>query len=231
MSSSLQRLLITSFVGVSVMSAAALPSFAAETSPTTIPQIRERIQAFHARVRQTSQRDSLKKAQRPAPKKGSGPHGPIPLGMQAVADNDYTAFLETIKGTPLEGKVSAELFAKMVKAHELMKANKPDEARAALEEIRQSLPDLPLPPKERGFHGKGLGKGGPAQIGFEAVSQNNYTAFLEAIKGTRLEGKVSADLFAKMVNAHTLMQDGKREEAHTLLREIHDALHGDLSVK
>ncbi len=225
MSSSLQRLLITSLIGASVMGVAAVPSFAAETSTTAIPQIRERIQDFHRRVKQTSQRDSLKNGERLGIKRGYGLPSHAPIGIQAVADNNYTAFLEAIKGTPFEGKISADLFAKMVKAHELMKANKPTEARVVFEEIRQALPHFPLRTKERGIHGRGLGMSGPAQVGFEAVSQNNYSAFLEAIKGTRLEGKVSADLFAKMVNAHTHMQSGKREEAHTLLREIHNELH------
>ncbi|AKM84417.1 TPA: hypothetical protein DCZ46_03640 [Candidatus Campbellbacteria bacterium] len=66
----------------------------------------------------------------------------------AVENNDYTAFQTAVAGSPMEDKVTPEIFAKMVEAHALREAGDLDGAR----EIMQGL---------------GIGKGEGVRMGGE----------------------------------------------------------------
>ena len=46
-----------------------------------------------------------------------------------------------------------------------------------------------------------------------ALKNNDYTAFTEAVKGTKMEGKVTQEQFSKMVTHHA-----KQEAVHTALK-------------
>ncbi len=69
-------------------------------------------------------------------------------------------------------------------------------------------------------HGVMGGKGGPSAEVRQAVDSNDYNAFVKAAAGTPLADKITQDNFDEFVQASTLMEEGKREEAKTILDQL-----------
>jgi len=55
----------------------------------------------------------------------------------AVENNDYQGFLNAVVGLPMEGKITSEIFDKMVKMHILREAGNYTEAREVMESLME----------------------------------------------------------------------------------------------
>lgn len=102
----------------------------------------------------------------------------------------------------------------IIEAHELRQSGDFDSARDVLQKAGV---------KDR-FLGNGMGGNGimheKREAIRDAIEANDYDAYVEATKDTLFEQTMTKDMFATLVKAHELRQDGKFEEAEDLLDEV-----------
>lgn len=141
---------------------------------------------------------------------GGGPPGRINRTNhdaieKAIEANDFTAYTALIKGSPMEGKIDATQFAKLVQAHALIKSGDTAGAKVIFGTLGLSGP----------MHGKAHeARGGVFgnQAARNAVSNNDFAAWKTSMKDFPNQSVLTQDLFDKMVKAQTLQH------------EIHDTL-------
>ncbi len=125
-----------------------------------------------------------------------GRHGPRlnTEAQAALTANDYNAFVTAIKGTPMEGNVTQEQFAKMITREAKQKAKK-----AAIAANDYAAFVKASTPTQEEFND--IVTREKSRISIDAAVQaNDYNAFVTAIKGTPMEGNVTQEQFAKMIN-------------------------------
>lgn len=124
---------------------------------------------------------------------------------KAIEANDFTAYTALTKGSPMEGKIDATQFAKLVQAHVLIKSGDTAGAKAILNTLGLGGP----------MHGKAHeARGGVFgnQAARTAVANNDFTAWKISMKNFPNQSVLTQDLFDKMVKVQTLQH------------EIHDTL-------
>jgi hypothetical protein len=111
--------------------------------------------------------------------------------------------------------LTEEQRAAIAEARTLFKEGNDEEAKEVLKGA--GLP--PLPPKFHKMHGHQEGIERHHAIR-EAVNANDFEAFQEAMMGTPFADMVTEENFAKLVEAHGLMENGEFEKAHELLEGL-----------
>jgi hypothetical protein len=61
---------------------------------------------------------------------------------------------------------------------------------------------------------------GPREEVREAIENNDYEAFLNLTEDSPIQVEINEDEFEKLVEAHSLMTDGKFEEAREIMDEL-----------
>lgn len=155
-------------------------------------------------------------------KRGAGP-GNFAAVEEALENNDYASWSELMNDRRMEDLINEENFSQFVEMHNLIKSGD----FAAADEIRKSL-GLP----ERGERGpKGDcdcsdGNRGPKhnwqnmEDAREALDNNDYTAWKEAVSDSPIADEVTEDNFSKLVESHNLMQSGDFEGAREIREEL-----------
>ncbi|MFH0892440.1 MAG: hypothetical protein V1867_06710 [Candidatus Falkowbacteria bacterium] len=142
---------------------------------------------------------------------------------EAVENGDYNAWKELAPGKgKMADMVTEENFKKFSDMHKLAEAGKTDEAKAMAQELGL-----------KGAGGCGMMAGGQACGGLmrgvtpenmeaarTALEKNDYNAWKAAVGDNPISEKITADNFAKLAEAHRLMQEGKYEEAKALREEL-----------
>ena len=142
---------------------------------------------------------------------------------QALENKDYNAWQEL---APDKGKMSEliteENFARFAEMHKLMAEGKTDEAKAIGEELGLEGfgPMGGMGGMMKGGRG-GFGMGSENMLAIQtAIENNDYSAWKTAVGDNPISEKITADNFAKLAEAHKLMQEGKYEEARALREEL-----------
>lgn len=148
---------------------------------------------------------------------GAGDRGPDSANRQAVViaieNADYDAWKEAVGDCPLAEKITADSFSKYIEAYNLR------------EQARQIEEELGI----TGFGDRGPGDQGPKGNGpdsknrqaiMTAIENSDYSAWKEAIGNSPMAEKITEENFAKFVEAHTLRQAGKFDEASQIEEEL-----------
>jgi len=142
---------------------------------------------------------------------------------QALENKDYNAWQEL---APDKGKMSEliteENFARFAEMHRLMAEGKTDEAKAIGEELGLNNFGPMMGGMMKGGQGmKGCGVSPENMAAARtAIENNDYNAWKTAVGDNPISEKITADNFAKLAEAHKLMQEGKYEEARALREEL-----------
>ena len=140
--------------------------------------------------------------------------------LEAIENNDYNSWLKAIGDKPIGDKITEENFSKIVEMNNLMKEGKVEEAQVIADE-------LGIRKGEFGGRMMGVkfGKGdfmGMNEDARNALDNNDYTAWSEAVAGSPVADKINEDNFSKLVESHKLMQEGqiKFDEAQKIREEL-----------
>jgi Spy/CpxP family protein refolding chaperone len=140
---------------------------------------------------------------------------------EAFENKDYNAWLEAVgeeSRNRAKNKINEEDFIKLAEMHNLIKEGKFEEAK----EIREEL-------GLQNFRGNGnkfnmnfnkrmIEKNQEAR---EAIENNDFQAWLNAIpENCPARENITEDNFSKLVEAHSLMLEGKFEEAKEIREEL-----------
>ena len=142
---------------------------------------------------------------------GEGRRGPSQEVKEAIESGDYNTFKEAASGTPLAEKITEENFSKLSEAHKLREEGKHEEAKAIMEEL-----GLKGPKDEQG---QKMDSETRAKLD-AAMDAGDYNAWKEIVDDKPIASQVTADNFAKFVEAHNLREEGKHEEAKAIMDEL-----------
>jgi hypothetical protein len=147
--------------------------------------------------------------------------------VQASIDSgDYSAWVQALQGHEnLPFDLTEEVFLAFEEAHSLMEKGDREGAAEILEAAGINFP----PHTRYGFGkgqvmNKGIGHGGSNQAVKEAIDNNDYNAWLEAISDTPMKNIANQEIFNKMVAIHDARKAGDREKAKELHRELHELI-------
>lgn len=152
--------------------------------------------------------------------------GPSAEVENAIENSDYNAWVEALQGhAQLPFDLNETTFQAFVEAHGLLENGDPEGAQAVLENAGVDLP----PRGPRGMeHDQAMGKGfaqhGPNEAIREAITSNDYNAWLEAIADKPMAEIANEELFNKMVQINQARQAGDRDAAKALHNELHDLI-------
>lgn len=139
--------------------------------------------------------------------------------MEALDNSDYQTWENLTKDSPRAEEMLSVInetnFAQFVEAHNLMKNGDFEGAKVIFDQLGIVKPE---------GRGEGLGGGEHAQAVKDALDNNDYSAWLEAIKDApnydELTTAINESNFAQLVEAHNLMESGDVDGA----KEIFDQL-------
>ena len=130
----------------------------------------------------------------------------------AIANGDYNAFVEAVGDNhPMAENMTEETFNKLSESHVLMEEGDYEGARAIKEEL--GLKGF----GERGMHSRGMRGAGMSEEARDALSDGNYSAWLEAVGDDAkvLEIIDSVEKFERLSVAH-----GYMEQARVIMDEL-----------
>ena len=140
----------------------------------------------------------------------------------AIAANDYAAFITAIAGTRLEGRIDEEKFTKIVE-----KTAKKNAVRSAIENndyaaFQNAVVGTKYEGKVDEERFAKLVEKKAKKDGIKtAVENNDYAAFQASAEGTHYAKKITDEAtFAKFVEAKNLAKAGDKEAARAILKEI-----------
>ena len=135
--------------------------------------------------------------------------------IEAIDNNNYSAWKELMGDNSVIEKITEENFAKFVEARQLMVDGKYEEAEALREELGLQ--------NNRGFR-KGMHKKNfdpERQVAIMQVMENNdYATWKELMGDKPMAEVITEENFSKLVEVHNLKQAGKYEEAKVLWEEL-----------
>ncbi|MFC1615672.1 hypothetical protein ACFL21_00895 [Patescibacteria group bacterium] len=137
---------------------------------------------------------------------------------QAMENGNYQEWIELLpQGSELAKVVTAENFPKFAEAVNEMKDGDKKAAKAIFDELGLKKPKGPKGP---GMHGDGE-KGEKMEGVKAALEAGDYQAFLDAVpEDAPIREKITEENFAKMLEAHQLMESGDKEGAKAIMEEL-----------
>ncbi len=131
---------------------------------------------------------------------------------QALENNDYEAWLAIAGDKPITEKINEENFSQFVEAFNLKEAGDFEGAKAIFDE-------LGLEKKPHRKHGPKMDPEKRDAIK-AALEAGDYEAWLAAVGDGPVTEKINADNFDQLVEAHRLMQEGDKEGAKAIFKEL-----------
>ena len=132
---------------------------------------------------------------------------------QAILNNNYDAWKKTMSANSnLTDKITEENFNKLVKFHQLIKEGKKDEAEALLKETGLGAKNFD--------HKKIVGRQFNNDAVRQAIANNDYSAWKEAVANMPGADKITQADFDNMVKLHRLIKEGKNDEVKQLKTQL-----------
>jgi len=132
---------------------------------------------------------------------------------EVLENNDYEAFQELTANKPFAKEITEKDFENMQKVHSLMKEGKIEEAKA----LRQ---ELGLPGKHEKMANRRANKFMRNPEIKQAIADNDFQAFQELTADKPMAEKITQEDFGKMVQIHSLIEQGDFEAAKELRQNL-----------
>lgn len=132
--------------------------------------------------------------------------------IESALDNkDYNAWKEAVGDTRMSEAVTEENFSAFADAHELMESGDHEAARDTMNELGLDM--------GRGKMGNRMGgerfKMGNSEAVKEALDNNDYSAWKEAVGAGPMSENINESNFSRLVEAHNL-----HEQARSIMEEL-----------
>ncbi|MDP3899813.1 MAG: hypothetical protein Q8Q23_01900 [bacterium] len=135
--------------------------------------------------------------------------------MAAIENGDFAAWQEAVGDGPKADLITEENFSKLSELHSLVRDGKLEEAKALQAEL--GLPAM-------GHFGM-MGRMGKFEFGNhaavqEAINNNDYNAWKEAMGDHPNTEIITEENFGKLAEMHNLIKEGKFDEAEAIRAEL-----------